>query len=415
MTRESKVGLVVAGSFLCIVGGYLGLRMRSASTETPPDAATEVAATEAQPPESPPLPSAKLETVQAPQFQPPPVAVSVNMEPAAKMPDPVATVPAPVPSTFDFPGQSTAQPVETPKADVVKSPDPLPAMPEFKPQDPPKETPKPADVSVEFKPADVKQDAPKAIDPPAAPFVPVDVAPIVKDPPREEPKPIIVPKEEPKPVVVPKDEPKMIVPPAGSASLINDPVPPQPLPNFQPTSGTKPPVAKMPVSDSYLEEEYRLQAGDTFASVSKRFYMGDKYAMSLQQYNRDYPIGSPNLKLDPPRLAAGTVVWIPPLRVLEKRYPTLIADFKPLNTAAAPPATAASPSWTPAPARQVAATTKMYRVQDGGETMIDIARKKLNNPQAWNTIHQLNTSLNANANAPIPAGTILRIPGDARD
>ncbi len=405
MTRESKVGLVVAGSFLCIVGGYLGLRMRSASTETPNEATTEFATTEAQPTESLPLPSAKLETVQAPQFQPPPVAVAVPVD--AKTSDPV-NVPPPVPSAFDFPGLPASEPAkvaEQPKVEVVKTIDPMPIVQEIKPQDPPKDPPKTADAPVEFKPAEVKQEAPKAIDPPPVPFVHVDVAPVVKD----------VSKEEPKPIVVPKEEPRMIMPPAGSASLINDPVPPHPLQNLQPTSGTKAPAPKMPVSDSYLEEEYRLQAGDTFASVSKRFYMADKYAMSLQQYNRDYPIGSPNLKQDPPRLAAGTVVWIPPLRVLEKRYPTLIADFKPLNTAAAPPATAASPSWTPSPARQVAATTKMYRVQDGGETMIDIARKKLNNPQAWNTIYQMNTSLNANANAPIPAGTILRIPGDARD
>jgi nucleoid-associated protein YgaU len=165
-----------------------------------------------------------------------------------------------------------------------------------------------------------------------------------------------------------------------------------------------------------LEEEYRLQSGDTFASVSKRFYFTDKYSIALQQYNRDYPIGAANLKLDPPRLTAGTVVWIPPIRILEKRYPTMIADYKPLaNAAVAGPATAAAPAWTGAPARQVAATTKTYRVRDGGESMHDIARRSLGHPLAWNTIYQLNPSLNPNPTAPIPAGTLLRVPGDARD
>jgi hypothetical protein len=408
MTRETKVGLVVAGSFLCAVGGYLGLRMRSADT---PPAPTEQAVTAPLPtePETPPPATLVMEPPPSSQPAPTPAFNPTPVEPLAKTPDPVNPAPAPT-ALVDLPPQPvTPTPVETPKPEPTKQPEPAPVVPAVKQPDPPPETPKAIDPLPEFKAVELKQDPPKAVDPPPAPV-------------QEAPKPVepLPPaKEIPKP-----EEPKPFAPSPGSASLIHEPAPatappprplPDPLPNLQPAGGTRP-APKAPASDSFLEEEYRLQSGDTFAGVSKRFYFSDKYSIALQQYNRDYPIGSPNLKQDPPRLAAGTSVWIPPIRVLEKRYPTMIADYKPLtNAAVAGPATAASPTWTPTPARQVAASTKTYRVREGGESMIDIARRMLNNPQAWNTIYQLNPSLNANASAPIPAGTLLRVPGDARD
>ena len=398
MTRETKVGAVVAGSFLCIVGGYLGLRMRS---ETPPaESNTEQAVTAPlQAATDPTQPPAPLVMDPAPTLPPPPIA-AFNVTP-----EPVATPPAPV-ATFDPPAahMQVPSPIETPKSDPVKLPESTPVISEAKQPDTQPESPKPIEPLPEFKSVEIKQEPPKAADPPPA---------AAQDPPK--PVETLPPaKEIPKP-----DEHKPFAPSPGSASLIHDAAPPRPLPdplpNLQPAGGTRP-VPKAPVSDSFLEEEYRLQTGDTFAGVSKRFYFSDKYSIALQQYNRDYPIGSPNLKQDPPRLAAGTAVWIPPIRVLEKRYPTMIADYKPLaNAAIAGPATAASPTWMPTQARQVAASTKTYRVRDGGESMLDIARRTLNNPQAWNTIYQLNPSLNANAAAPIPAGTLLRVPGDARD
>jgi hypothetical protein len=399
MTRQTKIGLVVAGSFLCVVGTYLGLRMRAESAQTTSENPHEQAKTEPVSPDQTPAPAPALVVSPAPDLQPAPAPVlNPAPEPVAKAPEPVI-MPAPTPA-FDPPQtqpQSPAPaPVEMPKPEPVKTPEPAPVEPEIKKPEPPPETPAPISSPPEFKAVDPKPE-PK----PAAP------------PPSQEP---VKPAE---PLPQAKDLPKSPEPAPGTAALINDPTPPRPLPdplpNLQPTSGTKSPP-KGPVSDSYLEEEYRLQSGDTFAGVSRRFYFSDKYSIALQQYNRDYPIGSPNLKQDPPKLTAGTSVWIPPIRILEKRYPTMIADFKPLaNAAVAGPATAAAPTWTPAPARQVAASSKTYRVRDGGESMIDIARRTLNNPQAWQTIYQLNPSLNANAAAPIPAGTLLRIPGDARD
>jgi LysM domain len=391
MTRQTKVGLVVAGSFLCIVGGYLGLRMRSEATQTQSQAGTEQAATEPVPPDQSPVVAPSLVMAPAPELQPAPTS-NPTPEPVVKTPEPV--MPPPPVANLDPPPQQiqTPAPVEVPK------PDPAPIVPENKQPDPPVEAPKPIAPLTEFKSVEPKQDSPK----------PIEATPPVQEP--------IKPAE---PLPPAKDLPKPGEQAPGSASLVHEAAPPRPLPdplpNVQPASGTRP-APKGPVSDSFLEEEYRLQTGDTFASVSRRFYFSDKYSIALQQYNREYPIGSPNLKQDPPRLAAGTVVWIPPIRVLEKRYPTMIADYKPLpNAAVAGPATAAAPTWTPAPARQVAASSKTYRVRDGGESMIDIARRTLNNPQAWQTIYQMNPSLNPNSAAPIPAGTLLRVPGDARD
>ena len=167
---------------------------------------------------------------------------------------------------------------------------------------------------------------------------------------------------------------------------------------------TQPPA---PTNDSYLEEEYKTQAGDTFAAISRKFYHDDKFAVALKQYNRDYPLATPAMKRNPDNaLAAGTITWIPPLRILAKRYPGLTPDMPTGPTAA----TAPTGTMT-----QVSAGPRTYRVtKEGGESLQEIARRVQLPNDDWTSIHRLNPMLNPNAVVPIPKGTLLRLPAEAR-
>src|SRR5439155_10743890 len=67
-----------------------------------------------------------------------------------------------------------------------------------------------------------------------------------------------------------------------------------------------------PKRDSYLEEQYRWKAGDTFRTVSTQFYLTDKYADALLKYNQDYPLAAREMRQTPPAVAPGQVIWVPP-------------------------------------------------------------------------------------------------------
>lgn len=90
------------------------------------------------------------------------------------------------------------------------------------------------------------------------------------------------------------------------------------------------PAAKV---DSYDEETYLCKQGDKFEDISTKFYQTDKYAQALLLFNRNHPRAAAAVRQDPPALAAGQPVYIPPLRVLEKQFATAIPDHAPLNPA----------------------------------------------------------------------------------
>ena len=85
MTRETKLGLVVAGSFLALVGGVVAVRLRQADAP-----AGEAEMAQAQPAESPPASPPQPEK---PRTNPVPSDALVHAD-ANKMPN---TVPAPAP------------------------------------------------------------------------------------------------------------------------------------------------------------------------------------------------------------------------------------------------------------------------------------------------------------------------------
>ena len=91
-------------------------------------------------------------------------------------------------------------------------------------------------------------------------------------------------------------------------------------------------------------------------------------------------------------------VHLPQVKELETRYPSLIPDLTPL-----PPATAAVPA-PPLPRYQVRAAA--------GEMMRDIAGRSLGNAERWVDIYRMNPSFDPAR--PVPAGSVLQMPADAR-
>jgi hypothetical protein len=80
---------------------------------------------------------------------------------------------------------------------------------------------------------------------------------------------------------------------------------------------------------------------------------------------------------------------------------------------AASPAAAPAPTASPASGAAAAAPEKRYRVDGNGEMVRDIAAKTLGNRDRSTDINLLNQN-RINPEYPIPAGTVLRLPGDAR-
>lgn len=114
-----------------------------------------------------------------------------------------------------------------------------------------------------------------------------------------------------------------------------------------------PPVT--PQVEAYDELTYRCKQGDTFQSISSTYYQSDKFAKALLTFNRSHPRVSDGIRQEPPVLQTGDMVFIPPQRILERKYASSIPDHVPLPpvqvTAAAPVAPpAAAPLAPPASA-----------------------------------------------------------------
>lgn len=223
-----------------------------------------------------------------------------------------------------------------------------------------------------------------------------------------------------------------------------------------------PPVT--PQVEAYDELIYRCKQGDTFQSISSTYYQSDKLAKALLTFNRSHPRGSDGMRQEPPVLQPGDMVFIPPQRILERKYGASIPDHVPLppvpvaasppiappaSAPLAPPAASAPPAFTPAAAAPAASAPppiglvpprapgaaatfappaaaqppagnswatptgeKQYRVRRNGEMIRDIAGRTLNNRDRWIEIYKLN--MRFNPEYPVHEGTVLRLPNDAR-
>jgi hypothetical protein len=158
---------------------------------------------------------------------------------------------------------------------------------------------------------------------------------------------------------------------------------------------------------SFTEERYSCSPGDTFTSISKQKYGTDKYAQALLLFNRHHPLAGDELQQEVSALKAQQKVYIPPLEVLENRYPGTVKDLTPLPTVGRVPGTSTVPADRSTPAAPTA-SHRSYQVEGTGETMRQIATKLWGNPNLWTLIDDLNPGWRHEY--PIPGGALLKVP-----
>jgi nucleoid-associated protein YgaU len=156
--------------------------------------------------------------------------------------------------------------------------------------------------------------------------------------------------------------------------------------------------------ESYDEETYVCRPSDTFRSISQAYFKTDKYERALLLFNRNHPLATEAVRQNPPALREGQSVYIPPQRILDKYYGSVIGD----GSSQAPAAIPTSQSGQ----QNSPATEKAYRVRANGEMFYDIARRTLGSGERWQEIYRLNPRFDPKD--PVPAGSELRVPSDAR-
>lgn len=191
--------------------------------------------------------------------------------------------------------------------------------------------------------------------------------------------------------------------------------------NLPPLGGSPPvmnPAPVVPQVESYDEQMYRWKTGDTFQAIARTYYGSDRYEKALLLFNRDHPRAADGVRLDPPALQADQLVFVPPASVLAKQYPQAlgaqVASVQPAPVQTPPTATSiglAAPVRDPA-VTQTGGAEKFYKVRGNGEWFRDIARNILKDGDRWWDIARLNTQYDPARL--VPAGTLLRVPSDAR-
>jgi hypothetical protein len=232
------------------------------------------------------------------------------------------------------------------------------------------------------------------------------------------------------------------VPPLGGKANVATP----PVKVLDPQPAVRPADPAQHRTEVFDVQYYRCNAEDaSFEALSRHFYQSPDYAAALQQFNRDYSGQTDAGLQDPKKLRPGTLILAPALPQLLKRHPELIPNRKqappparesipisrsgpvdPVERGPAsvggspPPAAEVVPSLRgPAPVQAVPVSangpppaTKEYRVGPGPQHLYVIAQQTLGNADRWTDLYRLNPSLNPNF--PIPEGTTLVLPGDAR-
>jgi hypothetical protein len=183
------------------------------------------------------------------------------------------------------------------------------------------------------------------------------------------------------------------------APQINFPTTPANNPNALPAIPA--PRAEVRVVDAQV---YTVTAGDTFATISKGVYGTEKYGKALLAYNRDYAPNRTSLTTTP---QAGQTLLIPPEQLLKDNYAAAIE-----TASAAPSLSTPVPAPIPMPRPPTSDPTKLYRVPAQGQFLFEIAIRTMGDGNRWTEIYRLNP--NINPQQPIPGGTELRLPAMAR-
>ncbi len=382
LTTKTKVGIVVGGSVLSLVGGAYGLK--SLGTGTPKAAAqsgknTSVAVAPPATPDEPRKLPPELDTLPpVPGLRP----VAVTERGATKI-DLDLDIPnvktPPIPGgrndlIIDAPVISPPKP--TLRGGIDIEPPPLPAVnnsrtvnqgpaPIIRVQATTDTAPPPLKAPIDI---DVPLIAPPKVGvaPPAPPAkVDFDIPPIIAPAPLVSPPPKVgdLPPAPPAPPIIKEEVPVVAPPTLGTGpapktvtppmpELVAPPAPPlnvgtpPPAPPIidltpAPTIGTpKPPVnldpapplgapkppADAPKRDEFDEDWHTPKYGDTFAMISREYYKSPDYAPALEAYNKDRRKGGEN------------IVRVPPLWVLEEKFPAMTkAEPRPAPAPMSPP------------------------------------------------------------------------------
>ncbi len=297
----------------------------------------------------------------------PPASLQVIQAGASEPTPPSGGVPAPGQSGSGGAGGVVLPPVVLPGAGGEKATPAAPAsVPEPKPltiptAEPPKPaSPEPSAPSVpKVSPPAVPAAGPPKAEPPS-PF-----RAVAPDPPQAAPSPR------------PASDPKGDKPAAGNLTLTK---PAGASPDVRPAANLEPPRTDFDV------DLYDPKAGDTYESISKLHYGDARYAAALRAFNNGLVLGR------------GGAVQVPPMYVLRKRYPQLIAP---------PRGTPAGPDWSPAPGK-----SDSYAVPRAGMTLKDVAAELYGDDREWSKLWDANPRLDPGAQ--LPAGTKLQLPPDAR-
>ena len=177
-----------------------------------------------------------------------------------------------------------------------------------------------------------------------------------------------------------------------------------------------------PISRSYV-----VQAGDSFWSISERFYGTGSYYQALAEYNR-----SLNPRLD--QLRVGNQLMIPSQEELRRLYPQLCPAAGAKEAISASPGGAAGGgsvlvggypsaklessgpagglSDRPGSGTPIAPSGRTYRVYivQEGDSIYEIARYLLGKASRWGEIYELNKEALGENLEYLPAGTRLLIP-----
>jgi hypothetical protein len=435
MTRETKIGGIVAAGLVAVLGGVMGYKYYFGEEAEPPAAAakaTPAAKGATAPPNQPvtskpaakpsfeisfPLPpsdpappptrAVALNNPNRPTDPPPPLPPSVppteviirDTAPRAhnpipplpptesSFPLPVATKPAtkpfdpppPIPDVTGFPPAATKPATQTKPA----APPPIPDVTSFPlpPTNPTpaKPTPQEKPVVIDFPPVDPTR--------PNPPTSPLDIEfrkptltthPVNAIPVEVRPQPIDPPQANPRdaiPVVISRDFTPM------------NPVTATP---------TRPIVESFDAVTGHI-----IRGGDTYARLSELYYRSDRYQQALAELNKERD----------PRLAnpqPGDLVVVPDVKVLETRFPQLVGTT--VSAATKPDAVAAPLARTEQPA--LTGQEKHYRVQPN-DTVWIIAKRTLGSGDRWPEILRLNKDALRDVNR-LEIGMTLKLPADAR-
>ena len=407
---------------------------------TPPDITPtrfETPPTDSKKPDSPPV-------IDLPGSEPkkpssPPTIELPGSEPKKPDAPPVIDLPGSEPKkpssppTIELPGSEPKKPDAPPVIDLPGSEPKKPSTPptiELPGSEPKKPVSIPTDITKPMSPPLVDLPMPEA---PPKPKDSVTIPGSLEPPPKIN-VPDSVPPAPLKGVRTPDpwttvDPPKLTLPDQGKPT--SRPVDPVPTPATDapavrlqlPTNGnlefpdpavrTRP--EESPRVDSYDEEWYSCQAGDTLERISQRFFNSDKYAQALRLHNLDRD-GRDLWRQDRPALQAGDVVKVPPARILERNHPTAVPGFKG-TPASRPTPTAAMPAGGDfthlTSSHPVNATSPPgYEVPRENMSFRDVARETLGSSDKWMLIFRLNRGFNPEQT--LPKGATLRLPSDAR-